>query len=400
MIEFLRRFFVKDYKNVKNQKVREAHGKLASAVGIASNLVLFIIKLVAGLLSKSISIIADSINNLSDMGSSVVTLVGFKFANMPADEHHPYGHQRIEYIAGLIVSIIIVFVGGTLFISSVNKIIDYEPEVIEYTLGYITIGILTVSILIKLWQSLFNKKIGKAIDSVALEATAADSRNDCISTGVILLGTIVMLVCQHLNVKIPFSLDGVLGILVSLFILFSGFSLVKETVDPLIGTAISKEYVDEIVEFIDKHPMVLGHHDIMCHMYGPTKCFMTAHVEIDSKTDIYEAHEMMDTIEHDVYTKFGVFLTIHMDPIEVGNKELDELKARVFDLLNDLDPNLSFHDFRYVPLENGANLIFDIVVPYKFRLSNEEIIKILEEEMNINGKKYNFVIQFDHKFID
>ena len=400
MIDFLRRVFVKDYQNVKNQKVRERHGKLASGVGILSNLILFIIKIIAGILSKSISIIADSINNLSDMGSSVVTLVGFKFANLPADEHHPYGHQRIEYIAGLIVSIIIIFVGGTLFVSSIDKIVEYKPYELEYTAAYITIGILSVSILIKLWQSVFSKKIGKIIDSVALEATAQDSKNDCISTGVILLGTVAMLICQSCGAVIPFSLDGVLGILVSLFIVYSGFGLIKETIDPLIGTSISKEYVDDIVKFIDSYPMVLGHHDVMCHMYGPTKCFMTAHVEIDSKTDIYEAHEMMDKIEHDTHEKFGIYLTIHMDPVEVGNKELDLLNERVGKILKEIDPILTYHDFRYVPLENGANLIFDIVVPYKFRLSNEEIIRILEEGMNINGEKYNFVIQFDHKFID
>ena len=400
MVDFLRKSFVKDYENVKNQKVREGHGKLASFVGIVSNLLLFIIKIIAGVLSKSISIISDSINNLSDMGSSVVTLVGFKFANMPADKRHPYGHERIEYIAGLVVAIIIIFVGGSLFITSINKIVDYKPEVIEYTAAYISIGILLASILIKLWQSVFNRKIGKLIDSVALEATADDSRNDCISTGVILLGTVVMIVCQHFNLVIPFSLDGVLGILVSLFIVYSGFGLIKEAVNPLIGTPISKDYVDDIVEFIDNYPMVLGHHDIMCHMYGPTKCFMTAHIEIDSKTDIYEAHEMMDIIEHDVNKEFGVFLTIHMDPVEVGNKELDELKNRVAVILNEIDPTLTFHDFRYVPLENGANLIFDIVVPYGFKISNDEIIKRLEDGMDINGKVYNFVIQFDHIFVE
>ena len=290
MVNFLRKLFIKDYNNVKDPKVREKHGKLASFVGVFSNLFLFIIKLFAGILSGSIAIIADSINNLSDMGSSIITLVGFKLANAPADDDHPYGHQRIEYISGLIVSIIIIFVGGNLLLTSIEKIMNYTPEVVENTTLYISMGILGVSILIKLWQSIFNKKVGKIINSLALEATSADSRNDCISTLVILLGNIALLIWKD----IPFSLDGVLGILVSLFIIIAGINLIKETVDPLIGVSVESEFVKNIVEDIKKNKVVLGLHDLVCHMYGPTKCFMTIHVEVDSKADLMATHDAID----------------------------------------------------------------------------------------------------------
>ena len=247
MVNFLRKIFIKDYQKVNDNKVREAHGKLASFVGVFSNLFLFAIKMIAGIISGSIAIIADSINNLSDMGSSVITLVGFKLANAPADEEHPYGHQRIEYISGLIVAIIIIYVGGSLLVTSIKKIFNYEPTIVDNSVLYITIAILVVSIFIKLWQSIFNKKVGKIINSLALEATAADSRNDSISTAVILLGTIALLIFKD----IPFSLDGVMGIFVSLFILISGIKLIKETMDPLIGVTQEHEFVQEILNFIE-----------------------------------------------------------------------------------------------------------------------------------------------------
>lgn len=399
MVDFLRKLFVKDYKNVKNHKVREGHGKLASFVGIISNLFLFAFKLFAGLISGSVSIIADSINNLSDMGSSIVTLLGFKLANMPADDEHPYGHERMEYIAGLIVSIIIIFVGGSLFITSINKIIDYVPEDISYKVSFISIAILSVSIIVKLWQSYFNSKVGKLIDSVALAATAADSRNDCISTGTILLGTIVMVILKYKNIEIPFSLDGVLGILVSLFIMYSGFNLIKETIDPLIGNSVSEEYVNEILEYIKSNPMVLGFHDVVCHLYGPTKHFMTIHIEVDSKLDIIEIHENMDSIEKAVRDKYGVELTVHMDPIELGNPEIEECKLAVRKILEELDSNLSFHDLRIVKKLSVSTVLFDVVVPYKFKMSNDELKQYIIDRINVNGKHYAFIIDIDHRFV-
>lgn len=395
MITFLRKIFIKNYENVNDSKVREAHGKLASFVGVFSNLFLFIFKLFAGIISSSVSIIADSINNLSDMGSSVITLVGFKLANAPADEDHPYGHQRIEYISGLIVAIIIIFVGGNLLITSFQKLLNYEVVHIENNILYISIAILSVSILLKLWQSVFNRKIGKIINSLALEATADDSRNDCISTGVILIGNIVLLFYKDF----PFSLDGAMGILVSLFILYSGINLIKETMNPLIGATVENEFVKNIIMFIKREPAVLGIHDPVCHMYGPTKCFMTIHVEVDAKQDMLEIHDIIDNIERSVLKEFGVELTIHMDPIQTDNEEINELRTRVKEAVKSISNRLSIHDFRVVIGPTHTNIIFDMVIPYKFDISEEEIFKKIEELVYDENKKYYFVIDVDREFV-
>jgi len=394
MVNFLRRLFINDYQNIKNQKVREAHGKLASIVGVISNLFLFGIKLVAGLLSKSVAIIADSINNLSDMGSSIVTLIGFKLANTPADEDHPYGHERIEYVAGLIVAIIIMFVGGSLLFSSIDKIINYEYNPILDYIAYISLGILALSILTKLWQSLFNRKIGKLIDSVALKAAASDSRNDVISTFVILIGNLVILFTGDIG----FSIDGILGILVSIFIIISGIKIIKETANPLIGSSVSKEYVDELVEFVKNNKFVLGVHDIICHMYGPTKCFMTLHAEVDSKENIIEVHDAIDEVEMLVRQEYGVELTIHMDPI-VNDDETNALKAKVGKIIEGLDKHLSFHDFRIVRKQSRSTLLFDVVIPYKYKMTKEEIYSYLTTEVNRDDDQYNLLINFDYQYI-
>lgn len=394
MINFLRKIFIKNYEDVKNQKVREAHGRLASFVGVFSNLFLFIIKLLAGIISGSIAIIADSINNLSDMGSSIITLIGFKLANMPADDEHPYGHERLEYIAGLIVSIIVIFVGGSLFITSIEKIIYYEYNYIEDVISYVTIGILAISILTKLWQSLFNKRIGKLIDSVALEATSLDSRNDCISTSVILIGTIITLLLGDVG----FSIDGILGIIVSLLIIYSGAKLIKETTDPLIGSAVSKEYVSEIVEYIKADSNVYGVHDVVCHMYGPTKCFMTLHAEVDSECDIIKVHDAIDALEQGVRGKYGVELTIHMDPIELNNEELNKIKEFLNNVILNLDEKLHYHDLRLVRKLSKSTILFDIVIPYKYKLSEEEITKHIQEKILEYGD-YVVLINYDHNFI-
>ena len=399
MINLLRRKFIKDYEDVKNQHVREAHGRLASFVGIFSNLLLFIIKIIAGVISGSVAIIADSINNLSDMGSSVVTLIGFKMANLPADDEHPYGHERMEYIAGLIVAFIIIFVGGSLFLTSIDKIKTYTPEDVNYVASYISMGILSVSILIKLWQSLFNRRMGKIINSVALEATADDSRNDCISTGAILFGTICLVVCGLINVVVPFSIDGVLGILVSLFIIYSGCMVIKETVNPLLGEKVEKEYVNEILDFISTYDIVLGYHDVMCHMYGPTKCFMTLHVEFDQNINVLDAHEQIDVIEKDVNNKFGILLTIHMDPIETGNEELDALKIEIREALLQIDDKLSFHDLRMVKKQEQSTVLFDVVIPYKCKCTKEYITNKLNEVINPNNQ-YFLLISFDNEYVE
>ena len=395
MVNFLRKLFIKDYQNVKNQKVREAHGRLASFVGVFSNLFLFVVKLLSGIFSKSVSIIADSINNLSDMASSIVTLVGFKMANRPADEDHPYGHERMEYISGLFVAVIIIFVGSSLMITSIDKIANYTYEEIPDYIMYITFGILGVSILAKLWQSMFNRKIGKLIDSLALEATACDSRNDVISTLVILIGNI----CIFFLGDIGFSIDGILGILVSLFIIVSGIKLIKETIDPLLGSPVSKEYVDEIVKFIIDNSIVLGVHDVMCHMYGPTKCYMSLHAEVDASIGIIEVHDSIDDIESKVREKFGVEITIHMDPIELNDEEINHLKESVRNILAELDKDLSFHDFRMVRKLSKSTVLFDVVIPFKYKMTKEEITDYIYKKINAEEDKYVLLIHFDYQYI-
>ena len=394
MVNILRKIFIKNYNNIQEEHVRVGHGKLAGFFGIFSNMILFVIKLIAGILSASISIIADSINNLSDMGSSIITLVGFKLASAPADEEHPYGHQRIEYITGLVVSIIILFVGGSLLLSSIQKMINYEPMYIEKKILYISIGILSVSILLKIWQAYFNFKIGKIIHSVALKATSKDSLNDCISTSALLIGNIVLLFIQD----IPFSLDGLLGILVSLFIIISGFKLIKETIDPLIGVSTNEEFVQKVIELLKSDPVVLGYHDLACHMYGPTKCFMTIHVEVDANQKILDVHDSIDNLERKVHEQFGIDLTIHMDPIVIDNEVINDLRQRVKGAIKEIHPKLSMHDFRVVVGTTHINIIFDLVRPYKFEISDEANLRGLQEKIADDTTTYYFVIHFEHQF--
>ncbi len=394
MVNIFRKIFIKNYQNVDNENVRLAHGKLAGFFGVISNLILFVIKLFAGIISASISIIADSINNLSDMASSIITLVGFKLASVPADKEHPYGHERIEYITGLVVSIIILFVGGSLFKTSIEKMINYTNSPIANSAIYISIIILSVSIIIKLWQAFFNYKIGKTINSLALKATSKDSLNDCISTSTLLIGNIILLFIKD----IPFSLDGLLGIIVSIFIIVSGIKLVKETIDPLIGVSINDDFVKKIITRIKEEPKVLGYHDIVCHMYGPTKCFMTLHVEVDAREKMLVVHDVIDNLERIIKEEYGVDLTIHMDPIEIDNDLINDLRKKVKEAIKEISLELSMHDFRVVVGNTHTNIIFDLVRPYKFKYSDEEIIKLLENKFIDEEKKYYFVVNFDYSF--
>lgn len=386
MVNLLRKIFIKNYNDVTSKTVRDSHGKLAAFVGIFSNLILFIIKIISGILSSSISIIADSINNLSDMGSSIITLVGFHLSSKPSDDEHPYGHERIEYICGLVVAIIILVVGFQLLLESINNI--FNPQNVTYTT--LSIIILLISIFIKLWQSYFNRKIGKAINSVVLQATATDSLNDVISTFVILLGAIV-----HITLSI--SVDAYLGCLVSLFIIYSGIKMVKEAVNPLIGVSPNSIFVKNILDYVKKYKDVIGMHDLVCHMYGPTKCFMTLHVEVDARKDIIYLHDIIDNIEHQVKKKFGVDLVIHMDPIDLENAELKTLKNKVGTVLKEIDPNLSFHDFRIVAGHTHQNILFDVVIPRNYRYTDKDLAKILKEKIK-SDKNYNFIITTDFNY--
>lgn len=395
MINFFRRVFVKNYQDVENPKVREGHGKLATLVGIFSNLILFIGKLLIGVISGSISIIGDSFNNLSDMGSSLITLFGIHMASKPADEDHPYGHERIEYIASLFVSVIIIIIGFELFTESLTNFISglKNPHVLNYSIA--TILVLALSIIIKLWQGIFNKRIGKIINSLPLEATAKDSINDMISTSVILIATIVSIVYPKITLfGYYISVDGILGIGVAVFIMISGVKLIFETINPLIGVGPDSDFVKKIIKDIEAFDGVLGTHDIICHMYGPTTCFMSAHVEVDCLSDINTSHDLIDNIERIIKEKHRIELVIHMDPIDIHSEEVKEYRQIVSDVLTNYSKKVTFHDFRIVKGETHTNIIFDCVIPFDLKDKKEEIKKIVQNEVSKLGELY-VVINFD-----
>jgi cation diffusion facilitator family transporter len=408
MIKFFRRLFIKDYQNVQNENVREAHGKLAAWFGIASNLLLVAMKLgvaiVIGVAAYNasaatdkaflsflpVALVADAINNLSDMASSLVTLLGFKFAAKPADKEHPFGHQRIEYIAGLAVSCIVIVLAVELFRSSLENVIAGTR--VEYDV--VTVVILGVSVLLKLLQAYFNFGMGKAISSPALKATSLDSLTDSVSTFLIMISGIL---CLSLGWNF---LDGYMGIVVSLFVIYSGIKMLKDTANPLIGEAADVDYVDKIIADVMKHKRILGVHDLICHNYGPTKMFISFHAEVDQKTPILEAHDLIDDVEEEIRKKFGVEITIHMDPIAVGDPLVDKLKAEVKDELASISKDLQFHDFRIVKGPTHTNMIFDIVLPYGEDIKPAAIYAHLGHRFAGKDTKYHFVIHFDTPFVE
>ena len=392
MNNILAKLFIKDYKNHSDLKVRNAYGKMCGIVGIISNLILCLIKIITGILISSVSIMADGINNLADAGSSIITLIGFKLSSMPADSDHPFGHQRIEYISGLIVSLIILVIGVLLMKTSVEKIFG-EAEVIPENQMFITIGILVIAIIIKLWQSFFNRKNGKIINSTTLIATAQDSLNDCISTTVVLLSLVVTLIFPNIY------LDGYMGVLVSLFILISGIKLVKETISPLIGEAPSKEFISDVANKIMDYDGVLGIHDLVIHTYGPAKTFVTVHAEVDASVDVTISHDIIDNIEHDFMRNDNINLVIHMDPIDLKCEETKKLREEAAIILTKIDENLKYHDFRIVKGPSHTNIIFDVVVPIKFKISNEELKSMIDKEFKNLDQKYNTVITVDQELI-
>ena len=399
MINLLRKLFIKDYQNVSNEKVRIAHAILAALIGIISNSLLFILKLLIGIFTFSISIIADSINNLSDMASSIVTLLGFHFAGKPADKEHPYGHERIEYVTGLIVALIIFFIGTLLGYTSILKIINYKEEIISDKLQYISIGILSFAIIVKILQCLSYLKISKIISSNSLKATAFDSLFDIISTSIILISTIVIFVLTRNNISIKFSIDGILGVLVSLFIIISGVLLIKEQVNPLIGEPISKEYIDEIVNYVKSFDDVLGVHDVICHKYGPTICYIILHLELDNKLTFEEAHSIVDKIEMIVRKKYNVDLTIHMDPKD-NSKEYNDILKYVEEALSKINKNIELHDLRLIN-SKIKTITFDVIVDYDFDIEKKELEEKVEKELfALTSTNYNVIIKIDHNMIN
>lgn len=390
MITFLRRLFIKNYKNVENPEVRVAHGKLAAAFGIVSNAILFALKLVFGLIAKSVSIVADSINNLSDFGSSAITLVGFKMSSKPADKEHPFGHQRIEYISGLIVSLIIVALAALLLYQSIERIISQEAAV--YTIW--SFVILGIAILFKLIQGYFNYRMSKIINSVALKATALDSLTDSIATTLLLASALV-------SYFTGWNIDGWMGCLIALFVGFSGVKMILETSSPLIGEATNAEEIQKIVDDIKSSDGVLGVHDIVAHNYGPTKIFMTIHCEVDPNVPVLETHDKIDSIEMRIYQKYGVLLTIHMDPIDTTNPETNRLREKVNGIIHGINDAYSIHDFRVVHGDSHTNVLFDIVIPHEFKYDFEALKNEIQAKLN-EGEEHNYfiVINIDRPFVN
>ena len=385
MTNLLLRLFVKDADNTENPKVRAAIGTLSGLVGIVCNLLLFAFKLLVGTLTGSVSITADAMNNLSDASGSIVTFIGFRVADKPADAHHPYGHARAEYLSGLGVAALILVIGVELVKTSLKKII--RPTPVTFTAAAALV--LIASIGVKLWMSLFNRNLAKRIHSTTLTATAADSRNDCITTGAVLLAAMV-----EKWFSIP--VDGWIGLGVALFILYSGWNLAKDTISPLLGENANPEPREAIVDYIVAQPKVLGYHDLMVHDYGPGQRFASLHVEMDCREDPLECHERIDDMERECLRSHNVHLVIHYDPVVIDNPELTALKTKVLCLLQTRDPRLSLHDFRMVPGKRHMNLVFDVALPRDMKDRGEELRKWVEDTLNIEGEKtYHVIITYD-----
>lgn len=385
------RLFIKNPEDVKDNAVRGAYGTLGSVVGIICNLILCILKITVGLISGSISIAADGFNNLSDIGSSVVTMIGFKMAGKPADNDHPFGHGRIEYMSAFIVAILILLVGFELFKSSFEALTT-NGAIPNYSA--ISLIILVVSVLIKLWMFLFNRKLGKKIDSEALLATAQDSFNDSIATTVILISVGVSMI-----VSLPFNLDAVMGILVALFILYSGFSSAKNTLNDILGTPPPKELIDDIENTIMSFEEFIGIHDLIVHNYGPGRQFASVHVEVPHNTDIIKTHEQIDLCEKVLEEKLGISVVMHMDPIDVDNEVINETRQKLSESLVIIDERLTMHDFRMTPLtEHQTNLIFDVVVPSGLKMPLDELEDKIKNLAKLINPTFTCVITFDNDF--
>lgn len=367
MTKLLTKVFIKDYKQTANPSVRKSYGTLASVVGIIVNIILAIIKLIAGFLSGSVAILADAFNNLSDSGSSVITLLSFKVSSKPADKEHPYGHARFEYIASMIVSFIIMLVGGELFLDSAKTLVGIgEPKATEITT--VTIIILSVSIVLKLWLGIFYRKIAKSIDSTVVRAASTDSFSDTISTVAVLISSIVIAIKPEWNI-----LDAIVGIIVSIPIMIAGFKLLNETKDVLLGEGPVDETVNAMQKIIADFPDIIGIHDLMVHNYGPNKFVASFHAEVDGKKDIYYLHDMIDNVERRINEELNISCTIHMDPIVTDDENVTELKKFLIETMKEAGLELSIHDFRTVIGQTHTNMIFDVVLPFDHPLSEDEV---------------------------
>lgn len=383
MFDLLARLFVRDYKNIQSPTVRRAYGMLVSVVGIVLNLLLAAGKLVVGLLSGSLSIEADAVNNLSDAGASLVALICFRISAKPADRDHPYGHARIEYVASMIVSFLILLVGFELLQESAVTLYASvtAPETVENAVfSWITVAVLGVSVLGKLFLAAFNRSIGKRIDSAVMRAASADSLSDVLSTTAVLVATVVAN-----YVRLPFSLDGAMGILVSVLIMIAGGKILLETKNSILGEAPDAETVKAIEELVMSFPVTVGMHDLSVHKYGAGNVIASLHVEVDGKGDIFEAHDAIDNIERELWQKLRVRATVHLDPIVVGDPVVDAMREETVATAKSIDARITVHDFRMVRGTTHSNLIFDVAVPFECKLTDAQIVAVIGEEI---GKKY------------
>ena len=388
MTQFLIRCFIKRPDDVKDAAVRTAYGNLASLVGMACNILLCIGKLLAGTLFGSIAIMADALNNLSDASSNVVSLIGFRLAAKAPDAEHPYGHARYEYLAGLVVSVTILAIGLSLLKESALKVLHPTPV----AFSWLSIGVLAASILVKLWLSGFNRAVGKKINSETLMATAADSRNDVLTTGAVLLSTIL---CSLTGYGI---MDGIMGVGVAAFILWSGWGLVMDTLSPLLGESPSEDLVEHIEQTVMGYPGVLGVHDLMVHDYGPGHQFASIHVELPAEQDPLEAHDLIDNIERDFMKHDHLMVTIHYDPIVTSDAAVGVLRSRLTEKLRQLDPALSLHDLRIVPGKTHTNVLFDLVLPAGYAGDKVELLTQMEQFIKEQDPTYNCIIKLEQSY--
>ena len=385
-MNFLVRRFIKNYQDTKDANVRTSVGKLSGIVGIFSNLFLFVIKFVIGTIVHSVSIQADGVNNLTDAGSNIISILSFHLANKPADKDHPFGHERTETIASLFVGILILVLGFETAKESISKVI--HPGSIDFRIA--SVIILLISIIVKFWMYAYNKKLSKTYDSSLLEATALDSISD-------VCGTTAVLVSTLLSPVLHFNLDGYMGIVVSGIILYGAYGLLRDMINSLIGEAPDPELVHNIVDRIMAHPAILGVHDMMLHNYGPNKIFASAHVEVDSSKDIFETHDHIDNIEREVKENMNIDLVLHMDPVKVNDPETELYRAKVVEAIHQIDPKWRFHDFRIVSGPTHANLVFDLVIPFEEKYAQEEIEEMLLKHID-SDKKIYLVLTIDHPY--
>lgn len=388
MISLFEKKFIPDGNNIQDPHVRQKYGILCGSTGIFFNLLLFLCKFIAGFLSSSIAITADAFNNLSDAGSAIITLIGFKIAGEKPDPEHPFGHGRIEYISGFLVSVIILYMGFELIQTSVNKIFHPKP----LTFSPAILIILLLSILVKFYMAYYNRRIGKKLDSAAMLATAADSLSDTMSTSLVLVSTLI----SHYT---PYSIDSYCGILVGLLILYAGYNATKDTINPLVGTVPDKSFVESVEKIVLSYESVLGIHDMIVHNYGPGRILLSLHAEVPADGDLLTLHDTIDLIEHRLNRELHCSAVIHMDPICIHDAKTQQLKELVEKILAEIDPVLTMHDFRIVTGPTHTNLIFDVVSPFRYQYNDETLTKLIYEKIQAQNDTYYAVIQIDKKFI-